>query len=122
VKTGFLFTTMSSNAIIIEPVFFWPEGWRDIHASAIEPAHLSRLTQRPPNPQARHVVTQTRKAILAIFARYGTGHFQIGRTYPYRESRDAASVDLLDAIKRFADPSRLLNPGVLGFPGPDHAR
>ena len=116
VKTGFLFTTMSSNAIIVEPVFFWPEGWRDIHASAIEPAHLARLTQLPPNPQARDVVMQTRKAVLAIFARHGSGHFQIGRTYPYRESRDAASVDLLDTIKHFADPAALLNPGVLGFP------
>jgi D-lactate dehydrogenase (cytochrome) len=116
VKTGFLFTTMSSNAIIVEPVFFWPEGWRDIHASAIEPAHLARLTQLPPNPQARDVVMQTRKEVLAIFARHGSGHFQLGRTYPYRESRDAASVDLLDTIKHFADPAALLNPGVLGFP------
>ncbi len=122
VKTGFLFTTMSSNAIIIEPVFFWPEGWRDIHAAAITPAHLARLTQRPPNPQAREVVMQTRRAVLAIFARHGAGHFQIGRTYPYRESRDAASIGLLDAIKHFADPSVQLNPGVLGFAGPDHAR
>ena len=119
VKTGFLFTTMSSNAIIIEPVYFWPEGWRDIHAAAIEPAHLARLTQRPPNPQARNVVMQTRKAVLAIFVRHGTGHFQIGRTYPYRESRDPPSVELLDTIKQFADPFGLFNPGVLGFASRD---
>jgi FAD/FMN-containing dehydrogenase len=117
VKTGFLFSTMSTNAIIIEPVFFWPEGWREVHESAIEPAHLARLTQRPPNPQARAVVIETRKRVLAIFGRYGAGHFQIGRSYPYRESRDAASLALLDTIKHFADPGGLLNPGVLGFPG-----
>jgi FAD/FMN-containing dehydrogenase len=116
IKTGFLFTTLSSNAIIIEPVFYWPNGWRPIHAAAIEPAHLGRLTQRPENPQATELVAATRQRVIAIFTRYGAGHFQIGRTYPYRESRDAASVDLLDAIKRCLDPDRRLNPGVLGFP------
>ena len=116
IKTGFLFTTMSSNAIVIEPVFYWPNGWRPIHASAIEPAHLARLTQRPENPQATALVAETRKQVIAIFARYGAGHFQIGRTYPYRESKDAASIELLDSIKQCLDPDRNVNPGVLGFP------
>jgi FAD/FMN-containing dehydrogenase len=118
IKTGFLFTTLSTNAIIIEPVFYWPNGWRAIHAAAIEPAHLARLTQRPANPQATALVAESRKRVIAIFARYGAGHFQIGRTYPYRESRDAASIELLDAIKQCLDPDRILNPGVLGFPVP----
>ena len=116
IKTGFLFTTMSSNAIIIEPVFYWPNGWRPIHASAIEPAHLARLTQRPANPQATALVAETRKHVIAIFERYGAGHFQIGRTYPYRASRDAASIELLDSIKGCLDPDLNLNPGALGFP------
>jgi FAD/FMN-containing dehydrogenase len=55
--------------------------------------------------------------VIAIFTRYGAGHFQIGRTYPYRESKDLASVALLDAIKQSLDPDRSLNPGVLGFHG-----
>jgi D-lactate dehydrogenase (cytochrome) len=116
VKTGFLFTTMSSNAIVVEPVYFWPEGWRDVHESAIEPAHLARLTSRPPNPPARALVVETRTRVLEILRGYGAGHFQIGRTYPYRESRDAASVALLDSLKTFADPHGAINPGVLGFP------
>ena len=116
VHTGFLFTTMASNAIVIEPVFFWPQGWRKIHESAVEPAHLARLTQRPEDPDATALVTALRKELIEIFARYGTGHFQIGRIYPYRESRDAGSKALLDAIKGVVDPDRILNPGVLGFP------
>jgi len=116
VHTGFLFSHMSTNALIIEPVFFWPQGWRPVHASAIEPAHLARLTERGEDPKGRAVVVALRKAVLEIFARYGCGHFQIGRTYPYRESRDTAFLAMLDAIKAVADPDGVINPGVLGFP------
>ncbi len=115
IHTGFLFTTMSSNAIVLEPVFFWPQGWRPVHESAVEPAHLSRLQQRPQNEDATALVTSLRKAVVAIFERYGTGHFQIGRTYPYRESRDDMSKTLLDGIKAIMDPDGVINPGVLGF-------
>jgi len=61
-------------------------------------------------------VAEARKQVVAICARYGCGHFQIGRAYPYRESRDAASRALLDAIKAVVDPQGQFNPGGLGFP------
>lgn len=115
IHTGFLFTTMATNAIVIEPVFFWPQGWRPVHEQAMEPAHVARLTRRGEDPAATALVKSLRAALLEIFARYGCGHFQIGRTYPYRESRDPASQALLDAIKANLDPERTLNPGVLGF-------
>lgn len=116
VHTGFLFTTMSSNGLIIEPVYFWPQGWRDIHEVAVEPAHLARLQKGTDGAQARVLVDELRAAVIAIFAKYGSGHFQIGRTYPYRESRDAVSQQLLDAVKLVMDPLGTLNPGALGFP------
>ncbi|HEX7855467.1 MAG TPA: FAD-binding oxidoreductase [Sphingobium sp.] len=116
IDTGFLFSSMASNALIIEPVYFWPQGWRPVHESAIEPSHLARLEKRPENPEATALVVELRKAVVGIFARYGTGHFQIGRTYPYRESRDDLSKTLLDTIKGVMDPDGVFNPGVLGFP------
>jgi len=75
-----------------------------------------RASQRPENPAATALVTELRKEVVAIFARYGSGHFHIGRTYPYRESRDALTKSLLDAIKLVMDPHGIFNPGVLGFP------
>ncbi|MBB5687709.1 FAD-binding oxidoreductase [Sphingobium boeckii] len=121
IHVGFLFTTMASNAIVIEPVFFWPQGWRPVHESAVEPSHLARLDQRPDNPEGTALVTALRKEIVDIFARYGAGHFQIGRTYPYRQSRDDLSKSLLDALKGVMDPDGIFNPGVLGFPVKDAA-
>ena len=69
-----------------------------------------------PTPQATAVVADAKQRVVDLFASFGCGHFQIGRTYPYRESRDDASRALLDAIKRVVDPKGQLNPGGLGFP------
>ena len=116
IHTGYLFSSMATNAAIIEPVFFWPHGYRPVHASMVEPAHLARLPKLPPNPEATEVVSRARKGVAAIGAKHGCGHFQIGRSYPYRESRDEASKALLDHIKALVDPNGLFNPGGLGFP------
>ena len=116
IHTGYLFTSVSTNGLTIEPVFYWPHGYRPIHESAVEKAHLEKLPKLPANPHATAVVAEARKRVVDICARFGCGHFQIGRSYPYRDSRDGASKLLLDAIKRVVDPQRQLNPGGLGFP------
>ncbi len=116
VTTGYLFSSLSTNAAIVEPVFFWPHGYRPVHASMVEPAHLARLPLLPANPDATEVVARARQGVAAIGAKHGCGHFQIGRSYSYRPSRDAASLALLDQIKALVDPHGQFNPGGLGFP------
>ena len=116
IYTGYLFTSLSTNALLIEPVFYWPSGYRPVHAAMIEPAHLASLPQLPDNPAATAVVKRARQRVMEIVASFGGGHFQLGRAYPYRESRDAASQALLDTIKGFVDQDGQLNPGSLGFP------
>lgn len=115
IHTGFLFSGMSTNGLVIEPVFFWPQGWRDVHEKAMEASHVARLTRRPPNEEATAAVKHLRAELLEIFTRYGCGHFQIGRTYPYRETREPGMLRVLDAIKAEVDPDNRINPGVLGF-------
>lgn len=116
IYTGYLFTNVSTNAITIEPVFYWPHGWRPIHETHVEPMHLARLRKPVPNPAATAIVAAAKQRVVDLCAEFGCGHFQIGRTYRYRESRDAASRTMLDAIKAVADPNGQLNPGGLGFP------
>jgi FAD/FMN-containing dehydrogenase len=116
ISTGYLFTTVSTNAVTIEPVFYWPEERRPIHEASVEAAHLARLPKLSPNPGATAVVAEARKRVVEVCEKFGAGHFQIGRSYPYRESRDVASMALLDAIKNTVDPDGRINPGVLGFP------
>lgn len=114
---GFLFSSLSTTALVIEPVFFWPEGYRPIHEAMVEPAHLRNLKQLGPNAEATAVVTEAREQVKAICKKYGAAHFQIGRAYTaYRESRDEAFKDVLDAVKAVVDPRGVFNPGCLGFP------
>jgi FAD/FMN-containing dehydrogenase len=115
VEVAYLFTAISTNALTIEPVFYWPEQHRPIHAALMERTHRAQLPPIETNPAARLVVERARKAVVAIAERYGAAHFQIGRAYPYRASRDDASKGLLDAVKAFVDPHAALNPGGLGF-------
>ncbi|MDZ5650033.1 FAD-binding oxidoreductase [Nitrospirillum sp. BR 11828] len=115
VEHAYLFTAMSTNAIIIEPVFYWPDALLEVHEAVVESNHLAKLTRNPPNPAAAAMVEKARQRLLALFLRNGLAHFQIGRTYPYLPSRDAASIDLLRALKAALDPAHTLNPGALGL-------
>ncbi len=115
VFSGYLFTSMSTNAIIIEPVFYWPEERYSIHESLMEKTHMARLPTLPANPAASAVVAETRRRVIEVFASHGCGFFQIGRSYPYIQSRDAASLSLLQGLKALLDPEQNFNPGVLGL-------
>jgi FAD/FMN-containing dehydrogenase len=119
VHTGYLFTHVSTNAIIVEPVFYWPEASLPVHAAAMEASHMARLPVQPPNPAATALVSEARRQVLEVFTRFGCAHFQIGRTYPYRQSKDDASWGLIEDIKAYLDPAGALNPGVLGLNAPD---
>jgi FAD/FMN-containing dehydrogenase len=115
--SGYLYTSLSTNALIIEPVFYWPEERFSVHESLMEKTHLARLPTLPQSPEATAVVTEARNRVIEVFVRHGCGFFQIGRTYPYRESRDAATIALLEGIKHLLDPAQKFNPGALGLGG-----
>ena len=115
VYTGYLFTSLSTNALIIEPVFYWPEARHALIEATMEPQHLARLPNLPDNPEATAVVTEARRGVIDICTRMGCGHFQIGRSYAYLATRDEASLKLIDALKSTLDPTGALNPGGLGL-------
>ncbi len=115
VRTGTLFSAISTNALLIEPVFYWPGEPLPIHAVAMEPAHRARLPVLSHDAEATALVAQARRRLIEVFQRHRCGHFQIGRTYPYAASRDTASHRLLQALRQSGDPLGLLNPGALGL-------
>jgi D-lactate dehydrogenase (cytochrome) len=117
-QAGFLFTGMSTNALILEPVLYWPDERLPVHEDHIEAQHLAKLPRLPANPAAHAVALRAKARIIEVFRAHGAGHFQIGRTYPYRASREPESWALLQAIKHSVDPHGRLNAGVLGFDAP----
>jgi FAD/FMN-containing dehydrogenase len=115
ISTGYLFTHLETNAITVEPVFYWPEERFPVHDRAVEPAHMARLPTLAANPEGTALVREARRQVMAVFVRFGCAHFQIGRTYPYRESLDPAAWALVETLKAALDPDGSLNPGVLGL-------
>ena len=115
IYTGYLFTTLSTNGFLIEPVFYWPEEIHSIHEQTVEPSVLHRIKRFDKNPAATAVVEKGRQNILDIFTKYGAAHFQIGRTYPYAENMSQETRAVLDMIKTGLDPDDLINSGSLGL-------
>ena len=113
VHHGFMYTTLSTNAFLIEPVFFWPDSHMAIHGATVEADLLARMPTPQANPAATAWVRTLRRRVIDVFETFSAAHFQIGRTYGYRRSRDAASLELLDAIKHVLDPRHVINPGAL---------
>jgi len=115
ITTGYLLTTLSTNGFLVEPVFIWPEEIWPIHEQTVEPSVLKRVKRFENNSDATDFVKQARQGILDIFSKYGAAHFQIGRTYPYRENREDSAWEMLDGIKSLLDPNRIINAGSLGL-------
>jgi len=113
IGTGYLFASLATYGVILEPVFFWPDELYPIHAAGVEPDYLARLPRHPPNPEARNLVEEMRLALIECFTQAGAAHFQIGRSYAYRKALLPDNWALIRAIKRELDPQGLINPGVL---------
>jgi D-lactate dehydrogenase (cytochrome) len=115
--TGYLVTTLSTNAFLIEPVFYWPEARAPLHEATIEPAFLAKLPRLADNQAATAHVAMLRAAIVELFTSFGATHFQVGRAYPLHQTRTPEAARLLAHLKNALDPKHLMNPGVLGLRG-----
>lgn len=115
VETGALIAATGRTSCLIEPVFFWPGEHNPLHKDAIEPDHFAKLKAAPDNPEANYLVLELRRQVIAIFQEMGAIHLQIARSYPLKESHDAAAWDVIAALKRQVDPKGLMNPGSLGL-------
>mgnify|MGYP006266565999 CR=1 FL=1 len=122
INTGFLITTLSTTGYLIEPVFLWPDELFPIHEATVEAGYLKKTGQLPRNDEAAAVVARAREAVIKVFTERGAAHFQIGRTYPYRPTRDADFTGVLERIKSAVDPDGHVNPGALGLDEPPRRR
>lgn len=115
IHTGYLLATVSTNCFVIEPVFFWPDEWLEIHRRSVDADHLKRLKGFAANPEASAAVTQIRNELLELLKQAGAVHLQIGKSYLYREGLQPEAHDLVKAIKKAVDPNNRVNPGALGL-------
>jgi len=115
IEWGFVPFAISTNAILIEPMLYWPDAREAYHERMIAPAHLGKLPVLPPNPAAAAAMRALRLDLTQFWMEQGCVHLQIGKTYRYMESRQPAVRTLLEQIKAAVDPKGLINPGALGL-------
>jgi glycolate oxidase len=115
ITAGYLFATTSTNALALEPVFYWEDSITEIHRDSVDPSHLARLKGFPENLEARAAMKKIRGELAELFCELGAVHQQIGKDYLYREGLQPEAWKLVQAIKNTVDPDGKVNPKSLGF-------
>lgn len=114
--SGVMFSSVGSTGFLYEVALYWRDAQTDYHRATLDPAFREGTPAYPADAAAAAVIERTKAELIAIYARHGAAHFQIGRSYPYLDRLDPQARTLLLAVKAQLDPDNLMNPGVLGLP------
>ncbi|KQS04133.1 hypothetical protein ASG11_07635 [Sphingomonas sp. Leaf357] len=114
IEVGVIYFGVGMQAVCAEPLFYWDDHQHYQHDRIAERSDLVALDEQQ-TPAATDLVAAIRKELVAIYARYESAHVQIGKSYPWLETRSAAAQALIQTFKRAVDPDRLVNPGSLGL-------
>jgi len=121
IGVGFLYTVISNNGFVIEPVFFTPDSIDEIHKEVVEDGILKNIECFEGNPVARGLTNTLRYELFDLFEDIGGVHMQIGKSYNFRKGLNIESWNVIENIKHIVDPNGLINPGSLGLNlGDDH--
>lgn len=112
---GILFAAVGGAGMVVEPCLYWPDAANPLIEQTMEAGHRARVPVLDSNAPAWKAVQAIKLRIVNLFYEHGASHFQIGRTYRYRDSLDPRADALLLAIKRELDPDGRMNPGSLGL-------
>jgi FAD/FMN-containing dehydrogenase len=115
IEWGYVLFAVSTTAILIEPMLYWPDAREPFHERIIAPDHLAKLAKFDPSPETAAAMRQLRSDLTLFWMQQGCAHLQIGKTYRYLESRQAPVRALIDGLKALVDPMGLVNPGALGL-------
>ncbi|MFQ5634973.1 MAG: FAD-binding oxidoreductase, partial [Gammaproteobacteria bacterium] len=107
--------SFSSHCFIYEPTFLWQDE-QSIYHRRVYPAELLQTRPvHPANPEGRALVKEIKTRIIDLCVANGASHMQIGKDYPYLETRKPEVGALVRTLKQVLDPEGLMNPGALGL-------
>ena len=110
-------SVIGRRTMIVEPLI----NYKDVRGE-----HYARIPRHGGRPlkfgdaDAAQIaaVKRIRGDLIEMFMRHGCAHLQIGKAYPYRAGREAATWRLIESLKTDLDPRGLMNPGSLGLATP----
>lgn len=103
------------SGILVEPNFYWRDSRSKMLESYLPQDYLNQKQSYDTDLAARAAVKDLREGMINVFRALGATHMQIGRVYPYLESRSPEVRTLLKALKAQLDPRGRMNPGSLGL-------
>jgi FAD/FMN-containing dehydrogenase len=115
VHPGTLMAAVGGAGVVIEPCLYWPDERNPLIDRTVEASHLKKLPVHSHDEEIWIFVQELKTRLVDLLFEHGATHFQIGRTYRYRESLDPAADALLVSVKAQLDPKGLMNPGSLGL-------
>ncbi|SEQ49042.1 D-lactate dehydrogenase (cytochrome) [Devosia sp. YR412] len=113
ISHGYLLSTHGPSGVGVETLIRWSDAPLPLHLDFMNEAQRAALKRRPDNPAAREKLKELTRSILAEWRELGGVHMQIGRKYPYMETRQAPVRALLDQLKAQFDPADIMSPGNL---------
>jgi len=105
----------STNAFIYEPTFLWEDSQSVYHSRVYPAPLLPNVPRHADNPEGRALVKEIKHRIIDLCVENGACHMQIGKDYPYLQTRKPEMAGLVKNLKKLLDPAGLMNPGALGL-------
>ncbi|SMQ85700.1 D-lactate dehydrogenase (cytochrome) [Devosia lucknowensis] len=113
ISHGYLLSTHGPSGVGVETLIRWSDAPLPIHLDFMSEAQRAALKRRPDNPASREKLRELTRDILAEWRELGGVHMQVGRKYPFMQTRQAPVRALLDQLKHQFDPSDIMSPGNL---------
>lgn len=110
-----VFAGIGPSCVLHEPVIYWEDEWLPLHSATLDDSLREWVKPAADHPQARDYVEALRLELVALMAKHQGAHLQIGRAYPYLQARNPIFQTRLAALKDWADPDGIINPGALGL-------
>jgi FAD/FMN-containing dehydrogenase len=111
VNRGYFLTTNGPSGVGIETLINWSDAPLPIHRHYMRNA--GQFATNAADPAARDTVARLTKDIIRRWSELGGVHLQIGKKYPYFETREPAMRALIEQFKSVVDPHGVFNPGNL---------
>jgi FAD/FMN-containing dehydrogenase len=111
IDRGYLLSTHGPSGVGVETLIRWSDAPYPIHTHYMTDSEKAALKVRRDDPQARLAVERLSGELLDEWRRLGGVHMQVGRKYPYLETRLPETAGFLCNLKSTLDPDGIMNPG-----------